>query len=308
MRNVTPQTGDLLCRVGGIRSIDRMSCAWVSLARDQGQMRGSFYVLGRQQDRSREDADLVAIRHLRTFRLEAMAFEAEVVAFGAQQLCIFTAVGSVADAALAGYRVVRYVLSLEGLGLIGVAAHAYGHWIGANEAWIPAGVGIVAVGAIALCARMWEFCRGNLLPHFVVAGRAQRRNLGLGQLDLPTLGRFVANLAGLIGEGRMHVSLHQLGQLRLVRIVAVRANGARERLTFVRFNQLTVLDVVTIGTQCRNCLRQMERKFVFGWVTRLVRHVTSVAAHIEGRMPAAFFGNVNALGMAFKTKVVVLPA
>ena len=306
MRKVTPQTGDLLCRVGGIRSIDRMSCGWVSLARDQGQMRGSFYVLGRQQDRSREDADLVAIRHLRAFRLEAMAFEAEVVAFGAQQLCIFTAVGSVADAALAGYRVVRYVLSLEGLGLIGVAAHAYGHWIGANEAWIPAGVGIVAVGAIALCARMREFCRGNLLRHFVVAGRAQRRNLGLGKLDLPPLGRFVANLAGLIGEGRMHVSLHQLGQLRLVRIVAVRANGAREGLTFVRFNQLTVLDVVTISAQRRSDLRQVKVKLGLARLASLMRHMTSLAAHIESGMAAAFLRHIQTRFVTTQAEILFL--
>jgi hypothetical protein len=52
----------------------------------------------------------------------------------------------------------------------------------------------------------------------------------------------------------------------------------------------------------------MERKFLFSGVARLVRDVTSVTAHIEGGMPAAFFGNVNALGMAFKTEVVVLPA
>ena len=271
-------------------------------------MRGSFYVVGRQQDRSREDADLVAIRHLRAFRLRAMAFEAEVVISGAQQLCILTAVGSVADTALAGYRVVRYIFGFEGLGLIGVAALAYGHGVGANEAWVPTSVRIVAIGAIALCARVREFCRGNLLRYFVVAVRAQRRNLGLGKFDLPIPGRFVANLAGLISERRMHVSLHQLGQLRLVRVVAVRADGAREGLTFVRLDQLVVLDVVTIDTQCRNCFRQVERKFVFFRVTRLVRRVTGIAAHIEGHMPAALFGNVNALGMALKTKVVVLPA
>ena len=133
-------------------------------------MRGPFYVPRRQQDRSRKDADLFRVRHLRAFRLEAVAFQAQVVPFGAQQLWILAAVRSVADAALAGYRVVDYVLRFEVLGLNAVAALAYGDRIGANKTWVPASVRIVALGAIALCARVRKFCRGNLLGYIVVAG------------------------------------------------------------------------------------------------------------------------------------------
>jgi len=78
-----------------------------------------------------------------------------------------------------------------------------------------------------------------------------------------------------------------------VRIVTAHAISRGERLVLVRLLQIGALHVVAINTECRWRLGEMEVKLDFPHLSRLMRRVAGIAAHIEGRMPAAFLGNVQ---------------
>lgn len=93
-----------------------------------------------------------------------------------------------------------------------------------------------------------------------------------------------------------------------MRVVALQAVGGTEGLVLVRLLQGCIFRIVTFDAERRSALSQMEPVFNGRLGARLVRRVAGLAAHIECGVTAAFFRNVQALGVAGQTEVVFLLA
>src|ERR1035441_1067913 len=80
------------------------------------------------------------------------------------------------------------------LGLISVAGQADIDCVGLGQPRLTAGMGIVAIGAIAGCTRMRHLRALNLLGLFVMTGHAERFRVGLCEHDLTVLGGSMADV------------------------------------------------------------------------------------------------------------------
>src|ERR1017187_3835316 len=199
--------------------------------------------------------------------------------------------------------VVRF---LRQVGDIAVAAQADLDRVRFGKPRLPAGVGAVAISAVARRPRMLHFGSVDQLGFVVVASHAQCLGIGLCQHHFSILGRRVADFALLVGEGRMGKLCHQLGSGGLVGIVTAHAIGRFERLVLVRFLQISALDVMAIHTKRRGRLGEMKVELDLADLARLMRDVAGVAAHVEGRVPAAFLGNVYAGLVTAQAEVLFL--
>ena len=153
---------------------------------------------------------------------------------------------------------------------------------------------VVAGDAFASCAGVLHLRRFNRLGFIVVAGKAERSAISVGQNDFSVLRRLMAAVAHFVFEGIVQKRLHQLRLRRLMRIVALQATGAFEGLAYVRFLQAGVFRVVALDAQRRNAFLQVRFKLNLSSLAILVSDVAGIAAHIERRMTAAFFGGVEA--------------
>ena len=91
-----------------------------------------------------------------------------------------------------------------------------------------------------------------------------------------------------------------------MRIVALQAIRRPERLSLMSLLQIGVFRVVTVDAQRRSRFRQMEPVLQCRLGARLVRHMAGLAAHVERRVPAAFFRNIHALVVASEAKIIFL--
>jgi len=134
----------------------------------------------------------------------------------------------------------------------------------------------------------------DLVSLIRVAADAEVFHLCLRQNDFSVLGRFMADLAELFAERRMHECLHQLGLHRLVRIVTGNAISFSERLPFMGLDQALVIRIVTVEAKRWRGLGEMKRELGVRLVPRLVRDVTGVASQIESIVPASTLGRIQA--------------
>ncbi len=189
-----------------------------------------------------------------------MALQAKRVALDPQQMIVLSAVRLVAGGATlpeCGLMMHRFLALIRD---IAMAAQANLNPVRFGKSRLAAGMGAVAVGAIARRARMlellrfrsaWPYRRGRLR---IVSWHRLRQN------NFPILGWRVADLALFVCEGRMHEFRHELRRGRLVRIVTAKAIGGFERLVLVRFLQVRVFYVMAIDTERGRRLGQVEVK------------------------------------------------
>ena len=93
-----------------------------------------------------------------------------------------------------------------------------------------------------------------------------------------------------------------------MRIMALDAIRSCERLSVVCFYQIGGAGVVAVETKCRCRLGEVIIELGLTLLARLVGRVTSIATRIERGMLAAFFRNIKALGVTFKTEILALIA
>jgi len=175
-----------------------------------------------------------------------------------------------------------------------------------GKSGLPAGVWAVAISAVAGCSWMLNFGGLNQLRFIVVAGHAQGSGIGLRQHHFSILGRGVADFALLVGKWWMGEFCHQLGSGARVGIVTAHAIGRFERLILVRLLQVRTLDVMAIYAEGGRRLGEMKIEFGLADLPRFVRDVAGFAAHVEGGMPAAFFGHIQPGRMAAQAEVFFL--
>jgi hypothetical protein len=101
----------------------------------------------------------------------------------------------------------------------------------------------------------------------------------------------------------MQKGLHQLGATRLVRIVALHTIGSGKRLVVMRLLQAGVLRVMTVEAELRRRFGQVISEFDVVGITGFVNGVTSAAAHIQRRVPASFFRNIQANRVTAQAKI-----
>jgi hypothetical protein len=142
----------------------------------------------------------------------------------------------------------------------------------------------------------------------VMASDAEALGVGLGEHNLAVLCRCMAKFAGLLREGRMHELGHQLGRIRLMRIVALNTIGLGEGLILVRILQVGVLGVVTVETKRRSRLGEMEAVFSRRLRSGFVGSVADIASHIERGMATALLRNVQTGLMATEAEVLFFAA
>ena len=118
----------------------------------------------------------------------------------------------------------------------------------------------------------------------------------------------MANLALLRRERIMQKRLHQLGSLRLVRIVAGQAIGGAEGLPLMGLQQSGIFGIVAIGTKCGSVFNKVKIKFALATVAAFVDRVAGIAARVERGVAAAFFGNIRALSVAGEAEIVLFLA
>ena len=192
------------------------------------------------------------------------------------------------------------------VGDVAMATQADFDGIGFGQPRLTAGMRAVAIGAIARGSRMRNFGAVDQLGFVVVAGHAERLDIGLRQDHFSVFGRCVADFALLFGERRMRELCQQLGSGRLVRIVTAHAVGLRERLVLVRFLQVGALYVVTIDAQRRRSFGQMKVELHLAGLARFVGGVAGVAAHVEGGVAAALLRDVDADLVAAQAEILLL--
>ncbi len=66
-------------------------------------------------------------------------------------------------------------------------------------------------------------------------------------------------------------------------------------------NERFVFDVVAVDTECGHGLGQVIIELLLSLFPDFVRRVAGVAAHVQGSMAAAFFGDIHALVVAIET-------
>lgn len=89
-----------------------------------------------------------------------------------------------------------------------------------------------------------------------------------------------------------------------MRIVALQAVRGREWLVLVSLLKFRILRVMTVNTQCRCCLGQMEFVLHRRLCPRLVRQVARIAAHVQRRMSAAALGYIQTRLMTRQTQIL----
>lgn len=99
----------------------------------------------------------------------------------------------------------------------------------------------------------------------------------LGEYDLAILGWLVADITKLLAKRRMDVGLHELGAIRLMRIVATDTVRFSEWLSLVSFDQAYVRSVVTIQAKCGSALGQMKGKLRIRSIAAAMSRMAGVA-------------------------------
>jgi hypothetical protein len=223
-------------------------------------------------------------------------------------MLVLAAMGLVAGGASLLERRLVNVLLFMLLGLIGVAAEASVHRIRLHESRSLARVRIVTVRAISGCAGMLNLRRRDLLYLVIVAGNAEFLRARLRQNDLAILGGLMAALAHLVFERVVRERLQQLGRLRLVRIVALNAVRACERLVLMSLLQVCVLRVMAIEAERRRRLGQVKIEFRFASLAGLVGQMASLTAHVQRGVAATLFWNIQAGLVAAQAKILFVGA
>lgn len=223
-----------------------------------------------------------------------------------QQVSIFAAVRLMARGATLLEGGLMEHLFLVLFRLVGVAAEADVHGVRLRKTWGFAGVRIVTVGAIARCTGVLYLGLLDLLRFFGVAVETDLFRSGCGQHHLAIFGRLMTGIALLLSKGHVRELLHQLGTVRLVRIVASEAIGAAERLSLMGLDQGFILNVVTVEAERRRIFGQVILEFALVGIAGLVSDVTSIAPHVERGMAAALLRYIQALGMAGEAEILVL--
>ena len=250
-------------------------------------------VVFRKLDLAIEDREHMSALVHRVTHAGAMALRAKCIALGPQQFWALATVRIVTGrTTLFEHRLVQDPLVLQ-FSLIGVAIQADVDRILLGIASRLAGMGVMAVCAIALGAFMFElrgFNSGGLLR---MTARAECLDVLLREHDFAIQGGRVADIAELLAEWWMQERLHQLGATRLVRIVAAHAIGFRKRLPLVSLNQGRVSGVVAIQAKRRSTLGEMEGKLRIRSVPAFVSCMARVASQVESFVTAAALWNTH---------------
>ena len=253
-----------------------------------------------------EDRHQVLFFELGGSRIRTVALQAQLVlALGAQQFRVFSAMRLVAGRATLFIRRLVYMPFLLQFGLIAVAAQAGGHRIGTNEARRLTRVRAMAIRAIALRAGMLYLGARDLLGLLVVAGHAQFLDAGGGEHHLAVLGRLMAGVAGFRLKGAVQERPHQLWRGRLMRIVAGEAIRLFDRLALMGLRDLRVLGIVTFRAERGAGLGKVIPELGIRRSAGLVGDVAGFAAAIERGVAAAGGWNVEPLGVALQAKIGV---
>jgi len=99
---------------------------------------------------------------------------------------------------------------------------------------------------------------------------------------------------------------HQLWSGGLVRVVARQAIRLGKGLVAVRLLQIGAVRIVAVETKCRSRLGQVEVEFCFANLASLMCGMAGVAAHIEGRVTAAFLWYIDADLVAAQAQILFL--
>ena len=99
-----------------------------------------------------------------------------------------------------------------------------------------------------------------------------------------------------------------LGDVRLVRIVALQAVGRAEGLVLMSLLQIGILRIVAIHAKRRRRLGQMEAVLHRRFGAGLVGDVAGVAAHIESGVTAALLGHIQSGLVATEAEILFLAA
>src|SRR5579872_7453122 len=148
----------------------------------------------------------------------------------------------------------------------------------------------------------------DLLALVVVAGQAESLGVGLGQDHLTVLGGRVAGIAAIALERCVLKLRHQLGRVGLVRIVALHAVGAGERLVVMRLLELFVVGVVAIEAERRARLGQVELVVLSCFRSGLVGHMAGIAAHVEGGVTASLLRYMQSSLVALAAEIFFFAA
>ena len=277
----------------------------VSEAKTQGQDHDLvlLVVVVRQLDCAVEDGEKMLVRNLLGSGIGAVALETERITLGAQKMIVISAVRRVASrASLDKGGLVMHRLLLQIVD-VAVTSQANRDCVGLGQARLFARVRTVAVSAIAHRTRVRHFSGFDELGFVVVASNAQCLGVGLGEHNLTVFCRRMTGIAAIPLERDMLELCHQLGRIRLMRIVALEAVGGGEGLVVMGFLQVCILRIVAIKTERRCSLGQVELVFR-GWRgTGFVGDVAGVASHVERGMTAAFRGHIQPGGMATAAEV-----
>jgi len=151
---------------------------------------------------------------------------------------------------------------------------------------IGGGVRAVAGDAAALAAEggVRELGLVEAFLHVGVAGQTKLPPGSFHEDDLPFTRLLVAEVALLVGKGRVDEVIQQLRLLRPVRVVALGASGAGDGLAEVRFLERGVRGVVTGLAKLRLGLGQVKDPLRTGWLA-LVRGVAGGAAQVHRAVP-----------------------
>src|SRR5208337_2916521 len=221
-----------------------------------------------------------------------------------QQVSVFAAVGLMAGCASLFESRLMEMRLLELVSLVAVAGQTGADRIRLQEARTFAGMGVVTSHAFSLGPGMRNFGLVDFVRLIAVTGRAERSSIGVGQDNLSVFRRGVAGIAGLLGKRRMGKFLHQLGQRRLVRIVALRASGRGKGLSLVSLDEGGVFDVVAVHAERGYGFGQVIVELLLTFFADFVRRVAGIASHVEGGVAAAFLWNIRSLSVASEAKIV----
>ena len=88
-------------------------------------------------------------------------------------------------------------------------------------------------------------------------------------------------------------------------IVTAHAIRGCERLVLVRFLQVSAFHIVAIHAKRRRSFGEMKVELDFADLSRFMRGMAGIAAHIQGGVPAAFRGNVFAGLVATQAQILL---
>jgi hypothetical protein len=266
-------------------------------------------VLG-QLDLAVEDGYLMLSFQLLRRRVGPMAFETEGIAVRTQQMNDVAAMRRVArGAALRECGLMMHGFLCK-IGNFTVATEADVYSVCLGEPGLPAGVGIVAIGAIAGGSRMLHFGALDEFRLIVVAGHAKRLDILLGQHHFAVFSGSVAGAASVFVSKRWMQELgHQLRSGRLVRIVAAEAIGFFKGLVLMGLLQCCIFWIVAIDAESGSRFGQMEIEFSLSDFTGLMRGVARIAAESSAAWRLPFFpGSAVPTLWHVKTEIVFFVA